>query len=198
MGTHEQWAEQAARLLAESEGALDCASAKRRAGLELGLFPGHDEPSCEEVEQQLRIYQQLFRPSQQAALRALRGEAVKAMRFLADFEPRLVGAVLSGTAGANSTITLHLFADAPEQVMLHLLNAHVPYREAERSLRYRDGRVQAYPLFSFIAGGYPVDLVVLPPMALRESPAGFGEGGKMDRAPLHKVERLLEASGADA
>lgn len=198
MGAHEQWVERAARLLAESEGAMDCAAARRRAGVELGFFPGHDEPSCEEIDQQLRQYQRLFQPGQADVLRGLREEAVKAMRFLADFDPRLVGAVLAGTADAHSTITLHLFADAPEQVMLHLLNAEVPFREGQRNLRYRDGRVQGYPLFSFIAGEYPVDLVVLPPMALRESPAGLSAGGKMERAPLHRVERLLEASGADA
>lgn len=198
MGLREQWAEAAARLMADAEGALECESAKQRAALELGGVFGHDEPSCDEVEEQLRGYQGLFRPRQQVALRTLREEAVKAMRFLVDFEPRLVGSVLSGTADAHSTITLHLFADTPEQVMLHLMNADMPYREGQRGLRYRDGRVRSYPLFSFLAGGHPVDLVVLPVKAMRESPAGFGDGGKMERAPLHKVERLLSLSEAEA
>ncbi len=192
MDRRAQWAEQAARLMAEGQG-LDCESAKSKAAAEIGCVPGRDEPSCDEVEEQLRGYQRLFRPHQPEVLRRLRQEAVKAMRFLKDFEPRLVGSVLSGTADNNSPITLHLFADTPEQVMFHLLNADMPFREGQRNLRYRDGSVRSYPLFSLLAGGQAVDLVVMPPKALREPPAGYGEGGVMERAPLRKVERLLAA-----
>jgi hypothetical protein len=192
MTQRRQWAEQAARLMAEGQG-LDCESAKRKAAVEMGGILGRDEPSCDEVEEQLRAYQRLFRPHQPEVLRRLRQEAVKAMRFLKDFEPRLVGSVLSGTADNNSPITLHLFADTPEQVMLHLLNADMPFREGQRNLRYRDGSVRAYPLFSLLAGGQPVDLVVMPLKALREPPAGYGEGGVMERASVRKVERLLAA-----
>ncbi|MFZ5466715.1 MAG: hypothetical protein ACOZAI_05580 [Pseudomonadota bacterium] len=195
MDLRAQWAERAARLMAEGQG-LDCEAAKRKVAAEIGCVPGRDEPSCDEVEEQLRGYQRLFRPGQPEALRRMRQEAVKAMRFLAGFEPRLVGSVLSGTADSNSPITLHLFAEAPEQVMLHLLNADMPFREGQRNLRYRDGSVRSYPLFSLLAGDHVVDLVVMPPKALREPPAGYGEGGAMERAPLRKVERLLAAMEA--
>lgn len=192
MDRREAWAEQAARLMAEGQG-LDCETAKRKAAAEVGGVPGWDEPSCEEVEEKLRSYQRLFRPHQPEVLRRLRQEAVKAMRFLAEFEPRLVGAVLSGTADEHSPITLHLFADAPEEVMVRLLNAEIPFREGQRHLRYRDGSIRTYPAFSFMAGGHAVDLVVMPRKALREPPAGYGEGGAMERASLRKVERLLAA-----
>ncbi|MEW6445270.1 MAG: hypothetical protein ACOZAQ_08820 [Pseudomonadota bacterium] len=192
MGQREAWAEYAARLMGEGQG-LDCEAAKRRAAEALGLSAGHDEPGCDEVEACLRAYQRLFRPGQPAVARRMREEALKAMRFLADFEPRLVGAVLSGTADEGGVITIHLFADTPEQVMLKLLDADIGFREGERGVRYRDGRTRIYPLFSFLAGGCPIDLVVMPPMALREPPAGYGEGGVMPRASLRKVERLLVA-----
>ncbi len=197
MDVRTEWAEYAARLMGEAQG-LDCESAKRKAAEALGLAPGHDEPGCDEVEEQLRIYQRLFRPEQPEIVRGMREEALKAMRFLAEFEPRLVGSVLAGTADEGSTITLHLFADTPEQVMLKLLDADIGYREGQRSVRYRDGRSRTYPLFSFLAGGFPVDLVVMPVMALREPPAGYGEGGAMARASLRKVERLLDAPAGEA
>lgn len=196
MDIRTRWAEGAARLMAQGLG-LDCETAKRKAAAELGFLPGREEPGCEEVEARLRAYQRLFCPQQGAVLRALRQEALRAMRFFSDFEPRLVGSVLSGTADGHGPITLHLFADAPEQVMLHLLNADIPYREGERSLRYRDGSIRAYPLFSLRAGGYDLDLLVLPLKALREPPAGFGEGGVMERAKLGKVERLLASMEAE-
>ncbi|MDM7322161.1 MAG: hypothetical protein P3W87_002530, partial [Gammaproteobacteria bacterium] len=197
MDRRTQWAEQAARLMAEGQG-LDCESAKRKAAAKIGCVPGRDEPSCDEVEEQLRGYQHLFRPHQPKVLRRLRQEAVKAMRFLKDFEPRLVGSVLSGTADHNSPITLHLFADTPEQVMFHLLNANMPFREGQRNLRYRDGSVRSYPLFSFLAGGQAVDLVVMPRTALRAWPGGYGGGGARQRARRRHGERRLPARGDGA
>lgn len=197
MTQRQAWAALAARLMAEGMG-LDCATAKRKAAAELGCSMGEDEPSCAEVEDALRDYQRLFRPDQAKVLLSLRQEALKAMRFLAAFEPRLVGSVLSGTADAHSPITLHLFADSPEEVMIHLINAELPFREGERSLRYRDGSVRTYPVYSLLAGGHVVDLVVMPFKALREPPAGLGAGGAMERASLRKVERLVATMQEDS
>lgn len=169
---------------------MNCAGARRRAARELGLAD-HDAPPCDLIEEAAKNYLRLFRPGHAGVLKSLREEAARAMRFLQDFEPRLVGSVLAGTADSHSVITLHLFADAPEEVMFHLLNHAIPFREGERAVRYRDGSVRSYPLYSFIAGGRPFDLVVMPEKALREAPAGVGEGGGMERASLRKLERLI-------
>ena len=42
--------------------------------------------------------------------------ALSAMQMLADFEPRLVGSVLTGTATEHNDIQLHLFAERAESI----------------------------------------------------------------------------------
>ena len=55
---------------------------------------------------------------EQSRPQAQRRAALRAMHWLSQFEPRLVGPVLSGTATAHADIQLHLFADRPEYVTL--------------------------------------------------------------------------------
>jgi hypothetical protein len=184
-----KWLDHAARLKA-SDASLDCRAALRKAAETLGLDARHP-PDCVELEEALRAYQQLFRPEQAPALRRLRIRALEAMRFFAAFEPRLVGAVLSGTADAHSIITLHLFADTPEEVMLRLVEHDIPFDEGVRMLRYRGGRSRDYPVFSLVVDGSPVDLVVLSPVDLREAPLGVSGSGAMQRAGIRRLEEIL-------
>ena len=54
------------------------------------------------------------------------------MRFFKRFEPRLVGAVLDGTADKHSAICLHLFNDTLEEVTGFLQEQGIPYEEQTR------------------------------------------------------------------
>ena len=95
-------AQECARLLAE-EGVADFRTAKRKAALRLAVTDKGLLPDNREIEQALLDYQRLFQAdSQSRRLRELREAALEAMRFLARFRPKLVGPVLSGTAGANT------------------------------------------------------------------------------------------------
>lgn len=122
----------AARLIAE-EGA-DYASAKRRAardllgeGIRRGVLPDN-----ELIERELRRYLETFaadwQPRVQAQLRAL---ALDWMRRLAVFEPRLVGAVLNGTATRASDLHLHLFTDDAKMVEIALLDGGLEFEVDE-------------------------------------------------------------------
>ena len=121
-------AQEAARLMTE-EGVQDYYAAKRKAAQHLGAPDTRNMPKNNEVEAALEDHQRLFRGEQQAGhLKFLREGAVQAIHFLADFNPRLVGSVLSGTAGQHADINLHLFADTPEEVSLFLMEAHIPFQ----------------------------------------------------------------------
>ncbi|MGC9456291.1 MAG: hypothetical protein ACP5DC_02095 [Halothiobacillaceae bacterium] len=189
----EELLETAARLKVE-EPLLSCHEALSRAARQLGAggeqFP--PDASCDALEEAVKRYQALFRPAQPAQLRSLRAGALEAMRFLEAFQPRLVGSVLSGTADAHSSITLHLFASTPEDVMLFLMEQNIPFDESTRLHRYRDGRSAPHPVFSFVAGAHPIDLVVFSEKELREAPVGAGETGQIRRANAARVERLLD------
>src|SRR5690606_10843586 len=89
---------EAARVISES-GIRDFHLAKLKAAQRLGIHDDQSLPRNSEIETALREYQRLFMGDSQAELlRERRDAAAQAMAFLARFEPRLVGAVLDGTA----------------------------------------------------------------------------------------------------
>lgn len=179
-------AQLAAQLLTE-DGSLSLHAARRKAAERLGAS-GRQVPELAEVEAALADHQRLFGGSDhEALLRHLREQAVRAMEFLAPFQPRLVGPVLSGTATAHSTITLHLFAETVEEVMFFLEERHVPATLSER--RYRDGSVR--PRLSFIAGEDEIDLVIFPLLQRRHSPVSELTGKPVQRADIDAVRALL-------
>jgi hypothetical protein len=172
-------AQEAARLMSE-EGIRDFYAAKRKAAQHLGAPDTRNMPRNQEVEAALQEYQRLFRGDRQNDhLRALRESAVQAMRFLAGFRPRLVGSVLSGTAGQHADINLHLFADTPEEVSLFLMENSIPFRPAQKRLRISRETWQEYPAYEFVAGDHAVELVVFPREGRREAPRSPVDGRPM-------------------
>jgi hypothetical protein len=182
-------AQLAAQLLMQ-DGTLSLGAARRKAAARLGIS-GRQLPELAEIEAALIEHQRLFGGEEHAAhLHRLREQAVSAMQFLANFEPRLVGPVYSGTAGPHSGITLHVFADTVEEVLLFLDERDVPATLGER--RYRDAGV--HPRVSFIAGDDSIDLIVFPPSQRHQAPLSELTGRPMVRADIEAVRALLAAS----
>ena len=187
-------AQEAARLMSE-EGIQDFYAAKRKAAQHLGAPDTRNMPRNQEVEAALQEYQRLFRGEQQTGhLRVLREAAVQAMRFLAGFKPRLVGSVLSGTAGRHADINLHLFADTPEEVSLFLMDNSIPFHPVQKRLRISREAWQEFPAYEFMAGEQAVELVVFPSEGRREAPRSPVDGRPMRRARVEEVEALLADS----
>lgn len=187
-------AQEAARLMTE-EGVRDYYAAKRKAAQHLGAPDTRNMPRNNEIEAALEDYQRLFQGEQQAShLQALREGAVQAIHFLADFNPRLVGSVLSGTAGQHADINLHLFADTPEEVSLFLMEANIPFQASHKRMRVSREEWQEFPCYDFLAGDHAVDLVVFPREGRREAPRSPVDGKPMRRAGLEEVEKLLNGS----
>ncbi len=186
-------AQEAARLMSE-EGVQDFYAAKRKAAQHLGAPDTRNMPRNQEIEAELLAYRRLFGGTRQDDhLKTLRTAATQAMRFLSAFRPRLVGSVLSGTAGQHADINLHLFADTPEEVSLFLLDNSIPFKSAQKRLRVTRDSWQEFPAYEFMAGEHPVELVVFPLEGRREAPRSPVDGRPMQRARLEEVERLLEA-----
>jgi len=108
-------AQEAARIMAE-HGIRDFFVAKKKAAERLGVSDGSAVlPKNTEIETALVEYQRLFGgESHTESLYAQRRAALSAMRYLHEFEPRLVGPVLTGTATEHSDVQLHLFTDSAE------------------------------------------------------------------------------------
>jgi hypothetical protein len=191
-------AQEAARLMSE-HGIRDFHHAKLKAAERLGILDTQALPRNQEIEQALREHQRLFLgDSQPQLLRQRRQAALDAMRFLAAFEPRLVGAVLEGTADAHSAVCLHVYSDDPEAVMLYLREHGVPFDTQVRRLRYgRDEDQPEYQVLLFAADELPFDITVLPRDALRQAPLDRADDRPMRRASLAQVEILLDEDADD-
>ena len=191
-------AQEAARLMSE-HGIRDFHHAKLKAAKRLGILDTQALPRNLEIEDALREHQRLFlADSQPQLLKQRREAAVEAMQFLAAFEPRLVGAVLEGTADAHSAVCLHVFSDDPDAVGLYLREHGVPIETQTRRLRNNRDDQPEYPVLLFAADELPFDLTVLPRDALRQAPLDRADDRPMRRASLAQVEILLAEDPDDA
>ena len=187
-------AQEAARIMSE-QGIDDYRLAKRKAAERLGATDIAVLPKNTEIEAALAAHHRLFEADRHSSvLQSARKTALQAMRLLRQFEPRLVGPVLSGTASAHSEVNLHLFADNPEVVALHLMDQSIPHEFGERRLRYEPDRLVTYPVVRFVAGNREIDATVFPVNGIRQSPASPVDGKPMRRADSAEVEALLNAA----
>ena len=120
-------AQATARLIAE-HGIKDWSAAKRKAAREIGLDGSATLPATEDIERALTEYHALFAAdSHSVSLRAQRTEALRWMRRLARFTPRLVGGVAAGWATQHSDIRLELLCDDPKVVEMALAGEGLRY-----------------------------------------------------------------------
>ena len=186
-------AQEAARLMAE-HGISDFRLAKRKAAERLGVVERAALlPKNTEIESALAEYQRLFGgESHQSALAAQRQAALAAMRYLQEFSPRLVGAVLSGTATAHSEVQLHLFAEPAEAVSLKLLQDGRAHEVTAKRVRFGAEEARAFPGVRFEMQEHPIEATVFPTDGIRQAPVSPVDGRPMRRANAFEVEALLK------
>ncbi len=186
-------AQEAARIMAQ-QGIHDFLTAKRKAAERLGVVDSSALPRNTEIEAALVEYQRLFNASgHEQTLQAQRRAALHAMQWLAKFEPRLVGPVLSGTATEYADVQLHLFADRPESVAFQLIEHGVAHEITERRVRLDAERIRAYPGLRFAVGNRSIDATVFPLDGIRQAPVSPVDGRPMRRADADELETLLES-----
>ena len=131
-------AQKAAMLMAE-DGISDYAYAKKKAGKQLGVSDNSVLPSNAEIEEEVRLYHEIFNADEQPIeLAKLRQAALMTMQLFAKFNPHLTGSVLDGSAGKFAQTNIHLFADSAKEVEMFLLNQQIPFESSEKSYRLSD------------------------------------------------------------
>lgn len=131
-------AQQAARMMAE-DGINDFAYAKKKAGRQLGVSENSGLPTNAEVEEEIRLYHEIFNADEQPLeLAKLRKAALMTMQMFERFNPHLTGSVLDGSAGKFAQTNIHLFADSAKDVEMFLLNQQIPFESSEKSYRVSD------------------------------------------------------------
>jgi hypothetical protein len=181
----------AARMIAE-DGA-DYASAKRKAAkLILGnnKVRGDILPDNEQIEEEVRIYNELFLGElQPARLAHLRQLALRMMTELEQFKPYLTGAILNGTAGAHTDIHLQLFTDSAKEVEIFLLNKNIQF-EVSETPHFKGRNFDAVETLSFIWQNEGVHLAIYEIDDVRGAVKSKGSG-RLERANIDVVRNLL-------
>ncbi len=185
---------EAARIMSD-EGVRDFQVAKRKAAERLSISDNKHVPTNQEVEEALREYLELFHAKRlSGTLEILRRCTIEAMRFLADFKPRVVGSVLSGIVTPESRIQIHVSADTPEDIGLLLDDHNIPFEENDKRLRYGGDRYETCPVYCFSADSNPIEVYVFDHKKGRETPLSPVDGRPMKRATIKEVEKLLNGS----
>lgn len=185
---------EAARLICEG-GIRDFHLAKRKAAHRLGIHDDASLPGNREIHAALRDYQRLFLGAAQVwELQRRREAALRAMTFFSCFEPRLIGAVLDGSADAHSAVCLHLYADDPERIAVFLAEHAIPAEASHRHIRLDRERSIEAPVWLFSADDLSFDLTCLPLSALRQAPLDRIDERPMARASRTAVAALLVTS----
>src|SRR5213080_1377538 len=90
-------------------------TAKRKAAKRLcrgGVKPG-DLPSNAEIRDQIQVFARIHEGERRTEnLRDMRLQALRLMRLLRTFRPRLIGSVMTGHVRKGSDIDVHVFTDS--------------------------------------------------------------------------------------
>lgn len=170
----------------------DFRQAKKKACERLGIPDKASMPGNDEIQQALTDYLRLFKSNSQPQLiKRLRQAALEAMQFLSDFDPRLVGSVLHGTADDYAPVQLHVFADPPERILHYLLQHDINHQLSNRRIQYCDDRIDNITVCECMAGAVSIELMLFNRTGLREAPRSPIDGKPMQRINKRELEKLI-------
>src|SRR6516225_4670238 len=136
---------EAARLMYERSES-EYFTAKRKAAKRLcrqSVKP-EDLPSNAEIREQIQLFARIHEGQRRTQhLRDIRLEALRLMRLLRPFRPRLIGSVMTGHVRKGSDIDIHVFSDSPALVTDLLEQAGYPH-ELERKQIVKHGEARIF------------------------------------------------------
>jgi len=126
----------------------------------------------------------------------MRVVALRAMRALEPFEPRLIGSVSTGHIRRGSDIDLHVFTDDEDALMEHLKALGWRW-ETERVSIMKGGAMRDF-LHVHVQDAFELELTVYPRRDLRFRPRSSTDGKPIVRVKAHALEALIaEEHGPD-
>src|SRR5580700_7796787 len=140
-------------------------TAKRKAAKRLcrQWVKPEELPSNAEIREQIQVFARLHEGEKRTQhLRDMRLEALRMMRLLRPFRPRLIGSVMTGHVRKGSDIDLHVFSDSPALVADLLEQAGCQYDlERKQVVKHGESRlfthVHLFDTFNFELTVYPED-----------------------------------------
>ena len=190
-------AHEAARLLYLHEES-EYYRAKQKASRRLcqGWAKLADLPTNSEIRDAVQSFARMHEgPDRLDALRDMRMAALRVMRLISKFHPKLIGSVLTGHVRRGSDIDIHVFSDSREAVAACFDNECIPY-EIERKQVRKGGNDTTYTHIH-VREAYCVELTVY-----ADSMRSYGfkssiTGKAIERASMRELEELLQREYPD-
>jgi predicted HD phosphohydrolase len=174
-------------------------TAKRKAARLLRVehrFKPGDLPSNAEIREQIQVFARLYEGEKRKDnLRSMRVEALRLMRHLRRFRPRLIGSVWTGHVRKGSDIDIHVFSNSLDAVTSVLDENGLEYAvEHKRIVKFQEERVfthiHVYDRFNLELTVYSEDKVNYP---FRSSITGK----PIEKASIAELEAALRAERPD-
>jgi hypothetical protein len=167
-------------------------TAKRKAAKRLcrrDVKP-EDLPSNAEIRDQIQVFARLHEGDRRTQhLKEMRLEALRLMRLLRRFRPRLIGSVMTGHVRKGSDIDLHVFCDSPG-VFADVLAQEGCQFDVERKQVVKHGEARVFT-HVHVYGRFNFELTVYPEDKAHYVFRSSVTGKAIERASIRELEELL-------
>lgn len=182
----------AARLMYERS-EKEYLTAKRKAAAQLGVsFVRHpqDLPSNREIRDQVQIMARIVEgDGRLRKLQDMRLTALRLMRLLAAFNPRLIGSTLTGHIRRGSDIDIHVFSNETGAITDVLDTYGCGYQiERKRVIKHNNERMFTH---IHVVGTYPCELTVYARDLIHYTFKSSITGTAMETASIAELEQLI-------
>ncbi len=183
----------AARLMYERKES-EYFTAKRKAARQMGVesrFRPKDIPSNAEIREQILSLAQLYEgDARRKNLMAMRLAALRMMRLLDAFHPRLIGSTLTGHTRKGSDIDLHVFTNHVSAITTVLEDHGQPFTLERKRVR-KQGEERVFTHLH-VARRFDFELTVYDADKVNYGFKSSITGRLIERASIAELERLLE------
>lgn len=161
-----------------------------------GWVKPSDLPSNAEIRDQVQMLARMHEgPQRDQDLLEMRLEALRLMRVLRAFRPRLIGSVMTGHVRKGSDIDLHVFSDSYEAVTAALdLEGLVYDVERKRVRKHGEERIFTHV---HVRDRFPFELTVYAANQAHYVFKSSVTGKAIERASIAELEQLLQREYPD-
>src|SRR5215472_3723955 len=173
-------------------------TAKRKAAKRLcrrGVKP-EDLPSNAEIREQIQVFARIHEGDKRTEnLREMRLHALRLMRLLRAFRPRLIGSVMTGHIRKGSDIDIHVFTDSAGLVT-DLLEKEGYQFDVERKqiVKHNEARIFTH---IYVYDRFNFELTVYPEEKVHYVFKSSVTGKAIERASIRELEELLQREYPD-
>jgi predicted HD phosphohydrolase/predicted nucleotidyltransferase len=172
--------------------------AKMKAARQIchGWVKPADLPSNGEIRDEVQAFARMHEGDQRTDnLREMRLDALRMMRLLARFRPRLIGSVMTGHVRKGSDIDLHVFSDSVHPLTAALEDEGISYDVEHKRVR-KHGEEMIYTHVR-IRDRFPFELTMYPADKVHYVFKSSITGKAIERASIAELEQLLRRQYPD-